>query len=58
MLPNVNIIDLTNTPFIGDERYPFGKSFSHYESAYYKKFMDRLNSIVLEDIQTELNSKQ
>lgn len=58
MLPNVNIIDLTNTPFIGDERYPFGKSFSHYESAYYKKFMDRLNSIVLEDIQTELKSKQ
>ncbi|BET53449.1 DUF6270 domain-containing protein [Bacillus subtilis] len=53
-LPSVKIIDLTNTPFIGDERYPFGKSFSHYESAYYKKFMDRLNSIVLEDIQTEL----
>ncbi|WP_420976138.1 DUF6270 domain-containing protein [Bacillus vallismortis] len=53
-LPNVKIIDLTNTPFIGDERYPFGKSFSHYESAYYKKFMDRLNSIVLADIQTDL----
>ncbi|AUZ28073.1 DUF6270 domain-containing protein [Bacillus cabrialesii] len=53
-LPNVKTIDLTNTPFIGDERYPFGKSFSHYESAYYKKFMDHLNSIVLEDVTSEL----
>ncbi|MCM3035926.1 DUF6270 domain-containing protein [Bacillus pumilus] len=50
--PNFKSIDLTNTHFIGDENYPFGKSFSHYESAYYKKFLDELNAIVLEDLQS------
>ncbi|WP_144534128.1 DUF6270 domain-containing protein [Bacillus pumilus] len=50
--PNIKSIDLTNTHFIGDENYPFGKSFSHYESAYYKKFLDELNAIVLEDLQS------
>ncbi|PGZ07521.1 hypothetical protein COE30_16745 [Bacillus cereus] len=49
LLPKAKVIDLTNTSYIGDATYPFGKSFSHYESGYYKEFLNRLNSLVISD---------
>lgn len=40
---------MTDTKFIGDERYPYGLSYSHYESGYYKEFFNRLLKITYED---------
>ncbi|WP_426983209.1 DUF6270 domain-containing protein [Bacillus cabrialesii] len=47
--PSAKVIDLTDTKFIGDERYPYGLSYSHYESDYYKEFLNRLLKITSED---------
>lgn len=49
LLPNVKVIDLTDQTYIGDINYPFGLSFSHYQSEYYKEFLKRLNNIVIRD---------
>lgn len=49
LIPKAKVIDLTNTTYIGDATYPFGKSFSHYESGYYKEFLNRLNRLVISD---------
>lgn len=49
LIPKAKVIDLTDTSYIGDATYPFGKSFSHYESGYYKEFLNRLNSLVISD---------
>ncbi|EMH0511085.1 teichoic acid biosynthesis protein [Listeria monocytogenes] len=38
-VPTAQVIDFTKKPYIGDYYYPFGHSFSHYESGYYKDFM-------------------
>ncbi|HAA9660558.1 TPA_asm: teichoic acid biosynthesis protein [Listeria monocytogenes] len=38
-VPTAQMIDFTKKPYIGDYYYPFGHSFSHYESGYYKDFM-------------------
>ncbi|RPJ98715.1 hypothetical protein BSBH6_04244 [Bacillus subtilis] len=48
--PKAKIIDLESHNFIADEDHPFGKSASHYESAYYKKFLDHLNQLLLENL--------
>jgi hypothetical protein len=48
-MPNINIIDLTYSNYISDYDFPFGNSAMHYESAYYKEFLNLLNKIVLED---------
>lgn len=37
--PSAKVIDLSDTKFIGDERYPYGLSYSHYESDYYREFL-------------------
>ncbi|KYG37107.1 DUF6270 domain-containing protein [Bacillus gaemokensis] len=47
LMPGVKFIDLTDTSYIGDATYPFGTSFSHYESGYYKEFLNRLNNLVI-----------
>lgn len=47
--PSAKVIDMTDTKFIGDERYPYGLSYSHYESGYYKEFFNRLLKITYED---------
>lgn len=49
LMPQVKVIDLTDTPYIGDIKYPFGLSYSHYETGYYKEFLNRLTKIVLTD---------
>lgn len=40
--PNVRVIDFTNKGYIGDYYYPFGHSFSHFESDYYKDFLKEM----------------
>ncbi|WP_167629665.1 DUF6270 domain-containing protein [Listeria valentina] len=40
--PNVRVIDLSNKGYIGDFYYPFGHSFSHFESGYYKDFLKEM----------------
>ncbi|MEC1581273.1 DUF6270 domain-containing protein [Bacillus subtilis] len=47
--PSAKVIDLSDTKFIGDERYPYGLSYSHYESDYYREFFNRLLKITSED---------
>ncbi|MBC1251594.1 DUF6270 domain-containing protein [Listeria welshimeri] len=37
-VPTAQVIDFTKKPYIGDYYYPFGHSFSHFESGYYKDF--------------------
>ncbi|MEK5502717.1 DUF6270 domain-containing protein [Bacillus sp. FSL M8-0168] len=49
-LPNVRIIDMRKTKYIGYHKHPFGNSYAHYEPDYYKEFLFRLNEIVLEDM--------
>ncbi|WP_048627098.1 DUF6270 domain-containing protein [Listeria ivanovii] len=38
-VPTAQVIDFSKKPYIGDFYYPFGHSFSHFESGYYKDFM-------------------
>ncbi|WP_239256439.1 DUF6270 domain-containing protein [Listeria ilorinensis] len=40
--PNARVIDFSNKQYIGDFYYPFGHSFSHFESDYYKDFLKEL----------------
>ncbi|GGE54859.1 hypothetical protein GCM10011391_37310 [Pullulanibacillus camelliae] len=49
LLPNIKTIDLTDCGFIGDINYPFGLSYSHYESGYYKEYLNRLTKLILQD---------
>ncbi|PGD05772.1 DUF6270 domain-containing protein [Bacillus toyonensis] len=48
-MPNVKIIDMQKTKYTGYYKHPFGNTYAHYESGYYKEFMNKLNEIVLED---------
>ncbi|MBF2654172.1 DUF6270 domain-containing protein, partial [Listeria seeligeri] len=41
-LPEAQVIDFSKKPYIGDFNYPFGHSFSHFESTYYKDFLKEL----------------
>lgn len=47
--PNIKIIDITDKPFYADKNYPFGFSYSHYESDYYKSFFNELIKILYKD---------
>lgn len=40
--PNIKVIDLTKKSFFASQSHPFGFSFSHYESEYYKTFFNEL----------------
>lgn len=40
--PKVRVIDLTDQPYYASKNHPFGFSFSHYESKYYKEFFSEL----------------
>jgi hypothetical protein len=51
-LPKMKIIDLTNKNFIGHYNHPLGLSPAHYESAYYKEFLNELNQLVMKDFIT------
>ncbi|WP_436854890.1 DUF6270 domain-containing protein [Staphylococcus caeli] len=44
--PNISCIDLTGEDFYSEMDYPFGFSFSHYESNYYKFYLNELMKIV------------
>lgn len=45
----VQILDMTNTKFIGDPDHPLGNYASHYESGWYKEQMNKLNASILKD---------
>lgn len=49
LIPKIKIIDMRDTSFVGHYNHPFGKSYAHYESGYYKEFLSKLNEIVLMD---------
>lgn len=51
-LPKMKIIDLTNKNLIGQYNHPLGLSPAHYESAYYKEFLNELNQLVMKDFIT------
>lgn len=39
------VINMLEEKYIGDVRYPFGHSVSHYESAYYKKLYQKFKEV-------------
>lgn len=53
-IPGCKVMNLRDTPYIGQHDHPFGNTFSHYQSGYYKEFMNRLNKMVLQDLQKEV----
>jgi hypothetical protein len=48
-LPAIHTIDLNNYGYIGQYNHPYLKSVNHYEPAYYKKLMQKLDKIVFEN---------
>ena len=40
--PEVKVLDLTHLPYHSNKNYPFGFSYSHYESKYYQTYFDEL----------------
>lgn len=46
--PNIKIIDLSKKNYLASKSHPFGFSFSHYESDYYKDFLNELIKKLLE----------
>ncbi|MFJ7683421.1 DUF6270 domain-containing protein [Peribacillus butanolivorans] len=52
-IPGCKVINLKDTKYIGQHDHPFGKTFSHYQSGYYKEFMNRLNKLVMQDLQSD-----
>lgn len=40
--PNIQVIDLTEEDLYSSKKHPFGFSFSHYESEYYKRYFSEL----------------
>ncbi|RXZ01669.1 DUF6270 domain-containing protein [Fictibacillus sp. S7] len=56
-LPGCKVIDLRDTSYIGQHDHPFGNTFSHYHSGYYKEFMNRLNKLVMQDLQKERHTE-
>jgi hypothetical protein len=55
-IPGCKVMNLRDTPYIGQHDHPFGNTFSHYQSGYYKEFMNRLNKMVLQDLQKEVKN--
>ena len=45
--PQVKVIDLTGKQYHADKNHPFGFSYSHYESQYYKDYFSELVKQVL-----------
>ncbi|MEA3320551.1 MAG: DUF6270 domain-containing protein [Bacillota bacterium] len=48
-LPRAKYVDINNKGYIGDETYPYGNSFSHYESSYYKDLFKEISFLILND---------
>ncbi|MCA2501193.1 hypothetical protein JGY91_12865 [Staphylococcus xylosus] len=46
--PSISCIDLTDEGFYSVLDYPFGFSYSHYESSYYETFLNELMKIILD----------
>ncbi|TGB00125.1 hypothetical protein E4665_00135 [Sporolactobacillus shoreae] len=52
-LPHIHTIDLNHYGYIGQYNHPFGQSTNHFEPDYYKKFMLKLDEIILDQDQKE-----
>lgn len=46
LLPHIRTIDLNHYGYIGQYNHPFGQSTNHYEPAYYKKLIEKLDELV------------
>ncbi|WP_289128394.1 DUF6270 domain-containing protein, partial [uncultured Clostridium sp.] len=49
LLPRAKIIDSRKLNYIGFENNPLGNSSNHYESGYYKEFMELIDNIILKN---------
>lgn len=49
LLPKAKIIDSRSLKYIGFEKNPLGNTPNHYESEYYKEFINALDKIVFKD---------
>ena len=47
--PNAKVIDLSYSDYYPHHDFPFNPAPMHYESAYYREFLNLLNKIVLQD---------
>lgn len=52
-LPHIHTIDLNQYGYIGQYNHPYGQSTNHYEPAYYKKLIQKLDQVILEQDQRE-----
>lgn len=50
LLPDIQIIDLSDCNFIGSELHPQGLSPNHYQPEFYKEFLSRVDNIVVKDL--------
>ncbi|MED1468590.1 DUF6270 domain-containing protein [Bacillus salipaludis] len=48
-LPSAQILNIRQKSYIGDVSYPYGNSFSHYESSYYKDLFKELTHVILKE---------
>lgn len=48
-VPQMNVINLNDSNFIGHEGFPYGHSVNHYEERYYKELVNKLDDIVLKN---------
>lgn len=48
-VPDIKTLDMRKTGYMGSYKHPFGNTFAHYESGYYKEFLCKLNEIILID---------
>lgn len=48
--PSIKILDVTAEKYVASDNHPQLLSPNHYETAYYKTFMNKLDSIILQDL--------
>lgn len=49
LLPDAQIIDSRKLNYVGFEKHPLGNTPNHYESGYYKEFMELIDNIILKN---------
>jgi hypothetical protein len=50
LLPHIRTIDLNHYGYIGQYNHPYGQSTNHYEPAYYKKLIEKLDEIIADGL--------
>jgi hypothetical protein len=49
LMPKARVIDINSYGYLGDQKFPFGHSSNHYETAYYREQLSQLDNIVIQD---------